>query len=123
MTAWLKQTLPSFVLDALVVLALVFPAAAGYLRWPMVGLYAVLSVALVKELSAHRWVLTIVRDPATRIAHGLEHGTIALLFESGLAVVRGFTHGRDRFVVVFEAGHAQQRAAVRGGLVATGPLA
>jgi hypothetical protein len=79
---------------------------------PLLGVYAVLSIALWRNLSANRWILTIVRDPATRIAHGLEHATIAVLAEDGLPVARGFTYGRDRFVVVLEAGQAHQHAAV-----------
>ncbi|MFN0252816.1 MAG: DUF6391 domain-containing protein [Kofleriaceae bacterium] len=76
-------------------------------------LYAALSWWLFRQLSANRWILTIVRDPATRIAHGLEHATLAVLSQDGLPAVRGFTHGRDRFVIALEAGNEHQLTAVR----------
>lgn len=113
MTAWLKRTCPSLIPDALIVLALTFPETCTYLRWPLLGVYAVVSWLLFRKLSANRWILTIVRDPATRITHGLEHATIAVLSEDGLPVVCGLTHGRDRFVVALEAGHGAQLAAIR----------
>src|SRR5690606_24530867 len=67
----------------------------------------------VMHLSANSWILAIVRDPATRISHGLEHATMAVCAENDLPVVRGFTHGRDRFVVVLEAGQGHQQERVR----------
>jgi hypothetical protein len=42
---------------------------------------------------------------------------MAVCVENDLPVVRGFTHGRDRFVVVFEAGHAHQTNLVREAAV------
>src|SRR5262249_18734995 len=100
----LKRGLPSLLLDAVVALGLAFPDACTYLRWPLLGLYALFSFALLRRLFEHRWILSIVRDPVTRIAHGLEHATIAVLVEDGLPAIHGFTHGRDRFVVALEAG-------------------
>lgn len=113
MVGWLKRSLPSLILDAVLVLALAFPEVCVYARWPLLGLYAVLSWVLLMDLSANSWILTIVRDPATRISHGLEHATMAVCAESDMPIVRGFTHGRDRFVVVLEAGHAHQKDLVR----------
>jgi Domain of unknown function (DUF6391) len=112
MVSRLLRSLPSLMLDALVVVALVFPQACTYLRWPFLAAYAVLTYAVLKNLSENRWVFTIVRDSRTRIAHGLEHATIAVLGESGAPVVRGFTHGRNCFVVVLEAGNSDRKAAV-----------
>ena len=113
MVDWLKQSVPSLLLDAVLVLALAFPEVCTYARWPLLGLYAVLSCILVMDLSANRWILRIVRDAATRISHGLEHATMAVCAESELPVVRGFTHGSDRFVVVLEAGQGYQLHLVR----------
>jgi hypothetical protein len=113
MADWLKGSLPSLLLDAVLVLALAFPEVCAYARWPLLGLYAVLSWVLLMDLSANSWILTIVRDPATRISHGLEHATMAVCAENDLPVVRGFTHGRDRFVVVLEAGQTHQKDLVR----------
>src|SRR2546423_3988485 len=83
MAAGLKRIVPWLVLDALVVFALAFPHACTWLRWPLLGLYAQLSWTLFRKLSQHRWILTIVRDPAARISHGLEHATLAVLVEEG----------------------------------------
>jgi hypothetical protein len=113
MAAWLKRTLPSLILDALVVLALVFPQVCAYLRWPLLALYAVISWALLRRLSASWWILSIFRDPLTRITHGLEHATLAVLVEDGLPALSGFTHGRDRFMVVLKAGDDYEAAAIR----------
>src|SRR5262245_33203743 len=46
----LKSVLPSLLLDALVVLGLAFPDACTYLRWPLLGLYALFSFALLRRL-------------------------------------------------------------------------
>src|SRR5262245_33499248 len=113
MVPWLKSVLLSLVLDAMVVLGLAFPDACTHLRWPLLGLYAVFSCALLRRLSEGQWILTIVRDPVTRIAHGLEHATMAVLVEDGLPAVHGFTHGRDRFVVALEAGHEPELSKIR----------
>jgi hypothetical protein len=112
MAAWLKRFLPSLVLDALAVCALAFPTASAYLRWPLLALYALLSISLFKALNAQRWILRIVHDPLTRVVHGLEHATLAVLAEDGLPTIHGFTHGRDRFVVALAEGQAQQHASV-----------
>ena len=79
----------------------------------MLGLYGALSYRLLVELRSSPWILGIVRDSRTRIVHGLEHAAIALLAEAGLPVVRGFTHGPDRYVVVLEATHEHQLPSVR----------
>lgn len=113
MADWLKRSWPSLFLDAVLVVALAFPEVCVHARWPLLGLYAVLSWVLWMDLSANTWILSIVRDPATRMSHGLEHATIAVCAERDLPVVRGFTHGRDRFVVVLEAGQAHQKHLVR----------
>jgi hypothetical protein len=112
MAPWLKRTLPSLLLDVLVVLALALPEVCAYLRWPLLGLYGVLSWALFRTLSANRWIVDIVRDRDWRIAHGLEHATIAVLAEDGLPVDRGYAHGRDRFFVVVR-GQGHHVAAIR----------
>jgi hypothetical protein len=112
MAAWLQRIVTSLALDSLAVIALAFPAAALYLRWPLLALYALLSVALFKKLRTHSWIWRIVHDPATRIAHGLEHATIAVLLEQGVPVIHGFTHKRDRFVVALSADQACASAAV-----------
>jgi Domain of unknown function (DUF6391) len=112
MVSRLLRTLPSVTLDALVVVALVFPQVCTYLRWPFLAAYAVLTYAVLKNLSENRWIFTIVRDSRTRVTHGLEHATLAVLDESGAPVVRGFTHWHNSFVVVLEAGHGHCKAAV-----------
>ncbi len=87
----LKRILLSLALDALIVVALVYPELCVYLRWPLLGVYALLAWRVFIMLSINRlWILRITRDPATRLAHGLEHATIAVLLERGLPVVRGF---------------------------------
>ena len=104
----LKRVASSLFLDALVVLAIVAPDLAAYARWPLASLLALLSWALFRELSANWWVITIVHKIATRITHGLEHATLTVGIERGLPVMRGFTHGTDRFVAVLEAGNEHQ---------------
>jgi len=88
--------------DVLVVVALAVPAAASYLRWPLLAVYAVVSFAVWKRLERHPWIAWIIRAPATRITHGLEHATLAVLEEMGLPARHGFTHGRRHFVVALE---------------------
>jgi hypothetical protein len=109
---WLKRTAPSLALDLLVILALAFPGACAYLRWPLLGLYALVSVSALRRIRAHRWLFTIVRDPTMRIVHGLEHAALAVLTEDGLPALAGFTHGRDRFIVALEAGQGHRLAEV-----------
>jgi hypothetical protein len=100
-------------LDAALALSLLLPDSCRYWKWPLFGLYLLLSWRLAKNVLAHRWVLWIVGDPATRVAHGLEHATIAVLADGFLLVQHGFTHGRDRFVVALDARQGDQRAALR----------
>ena len=109
----LARLVTSLVLDAALVLALMFPQLCAYLRWPLPAGYALLSWTLVMRVSRNRWIVTIVRDFETRIAHGLEHATIAVLREDGLPAIHGFTHWRNRFMVALPAGNAHQLAAVR----------
>ena len=112
MVASLKRIVPSLVLDALIVVGVAFPGASTYLRWPLLALYALLSWALFRRLTRSGWILTIIRDRRTRIAHGLEHATIAVLQKAGVSVVHGFTHERDRFVVALAAGQELRLLAV-----------
>jgi hypothetical protein len=109
----LQRILWSLIPDALIVFALVFPELCAYLRWPLFGSYVLVSWSLWKKFYANRWILRIVGDPATRIAHGLEHATLAVLEEDGLPAVRGFTHGTERFAVALQAGDGDKLAAVR----------
>jgi hypothetical protein len=111
--AWLKRALLSLAFDAQVVLALAYPAACTYLRWVMLGVYAVLSVAVWRQLRRNRWFFSIIGDRQTRITHGLEHATIALLVKQNLPIVEGHTHGPDRFRVFMDGGHAGLRGDVR----------
>jgi hypothetical protein len=113
MAASLKRILPSLVVDVLVILALAFPALCTYLRWPVLGIYVLISWALFRMVIDNLWIVTIVRDRATRIAHGLEHATIAVLSEEGFPTLHGFTHGRDRFVVALGEGGEGKRDAVQ----------
>ncbi len=113
MADWLKRVLPSLLLDAVLVVAIALPDIAVYARWPLAALYAVVSWGLLKDVSANRWIVTILRDPATRLSHGLEHATLALCTESGIPVTHGFTHGRDRFVVALQADNGHHLVGVR----------
>jgi hypothetical protein len=113
MVTWLKRSALTLFLDLLIVLALALPHMVAYMRWPLLALYALLTGSLLRKASANRWIMKIVRDPATRITHGLEHATLAVLSEDGLPTVRGFTHYHDRFMVALEAGNAHQLEAVR----------
>jgi hypothetical protein len=99
--------------DALIVLVLVFPGMAAYLRWPLLGIYVAVSWHVLAKARAHSWILTIVRDPATRITHGLEHATLAVLWEDELPASHGFTHASNRFVVALDGKQDHQLAAVR----------
>lgn len=117
MVAWLKRILPSLLLDALLVLALAFPDACTYLRWPFLGCYLLLTWRVYKELVQHPWFLAIARDPAMRVAHGLEHATLAVLLEDGMPALHGFTYTRNRFVVALEARYGREVAAVREAAV------
>jgi hypothetical protein len=112
MASRLWRTLAWLTIDALIVGALVFPQLAAYLRWPFFAAYAALTYVMLENLSDKQWVFTIIRDGRTRIAHGLEHATIAVLAELGHPVLGGFTHWNNRFVIVLEAGHAHRTAAV-----------
>jgi len=109
---WLKRTAPSLALDLLVISALAFPGACAYLRWPLLGIYALVSVSAVRRLRANPWLRTIVRDPTMRIIHGLEHAALAVLTEDELPALGGFTHGHDRFVVALGAGQGHRLAEV-----------
>ena len=106
--------LPRLALDALVVLlVLAGSGAAACLRWPVLALYAVVSWRVFVKVRANTWILTIVRDPATRIAHGLEHATMSVLCEAELPATHGFTHGSSRFMVALDGKQGHQLAAVR----------
>jgi hypothetical protein len=96
----------------LVVLVLVFSGTVAYLRWPLLGLYAVVSWQVFAKFRAHPWILTIVRAPATRIAHGLEHATLAVLWEGELPASYGFTHACNRFVIALDGKQGHQLTAV-----------
>lgn len=117
MVAWLKRIWPSLLLDAALVLALAFPTVCTCLKWPFLGCYLLFTWHLYKELMQNGWIFTIVRDPAMRVAHGLEHATLAVLGEDGMPALHGFTHGRNRFVVALEARHGHDVAAVRDAAV------
>lgn len=110
---WLERLVASLVLDLPVAIVVLYPEAASYLRWLLLGLYALLSWRAVAALREHPWIFRIVRDTATRIAHGLEHATMAVADDDGLRVTRGFTHLRNAFVIVLEAGHGDRLDAVR----------
>jgi len=117
MVAWLKRIFPSLLLDASLALALAFPRVCTYLKWPFLGSYLLFTWLLYKELLQNGWILTIVRDPAMRVAHGLEHATLAVLLEDGMPALHGFTHGRDRFVVALEARYGHDVAAIQDAAV------
>lgn len=104
MAAWLKRRSVSLLLDALVVAALAVPAVGEFLRWPLFVLYIDLSFGLFRTLRSDLpWIKRVFQDPATRIAHGLEHATIAVLSAEGMPVIHGAAHGRDRFFIAMEA--------------------
>jgi hypothetical protein len=96
---------PYLVLDAMIALALVLPPGVFvYLGWVLIAVYGLISIDLLRMLWRHQWVWRITGDRDTRVAHGLEHATIAVLERQGAAVRHGFTPGPDRFVVALEAG-------------------
>jgi hypothetical protein len=97
----------SSIADVAAVVALVIPAAVSYLRWPLLALYALVSYAVWTRVWRNRWIASIVGARATRISHGLEHATLAVLTEAGLPALHGFTYGLDRFMVALQGtGHA-----------------
>jgi hypothetical protein len=99
MAPWLRRivTSPPFITLALV--ALGFPQACTYLRWPILVASIVISLRVVPRLIACRELIRLTRNRATRVAHGLEHGTAQILTDLGVPGVHGFTHGTDRFVI------------------------
>jgi hypothetical protein len=107
-----KRTLPWLLLDVQALLALAHPGAFPYLRWLLLAFYMVVSAAFLWQCSEHRWVLSIVGDRETRVVHGLEHATIAVLREQGFPVLHGLTHARDRFVIALPDGHEHLLLAV-----------
>jgi hypothetical protein len=112
MTAAFKRVL-ALLPDALIVLVLVVPEVVAYARWPLLGLYALISWHVVSKLREKQWIVEIVRDRATRMAHGLEHATMAVLWEDQVPVTHGFTHGTGRFVVALQGAQGHQLAVVR----------
>ncbi|HEU0035184.1 MAG TPA: DUF6391 domain-containing protein [Kofleriaceae bacterium] len=112
-----KSIVPSLLLDALVVFVLAVPGAGPYLAWPLLGVYAVLSLHFAKQLYTSPWIVTILRHRPTRIVHGLEHATIALLEQRGIEGLHGATYGGDRFIVKLPreapVGHQLIEAALR----------
>ncbi|MBX3162813.1 MAG: hypothetical protein KF773_43020 [Deltaproteobacteria bacterium] len=107
-----RRWVASTVLDGAAVLVLAAPAVCAYLRWPMLALYALVSGAFVMMWRRNPWIYQIASDPLTRIAHGLEHATIAVLEEDRLPVAHGFTHGTNRFMVALEGDHAHRTAEI-----------
>lgn len=117
MTARLKRV-GSLVLDALIVFSIVCPEACAYLRWPLLALYALIAKHVFQNLDTCRWIVKLVHDRRFRMAHGLEHATIAVLEADNVSVVHGYTHAHDRFVVALEAGQAHRLDAVRDAITA-----
>lgn len=80
-----------------IVLAVLDPWGFPYLRGVTIVIQLVALRSLVKLVFAPAWFIEIARDRRTRIVHGLEHATIAILRASGvvvsegLSVARGFT--------------------------------
>jgi hypothetical protein len=102
----------SVAVDALVVAVLAYPQTALWMRWPLLGLYVVLSVWVYRMWSKSQWMLALARDRGTRVAHGLEHATIAVLEELGANGLYGFTFDDRCFVVGMEAGQHHDAASV-----------
>ena len=107
MIVFLKRTWLFVVLDVLVIVAFMFPSASSVLRWILEALYTLLTLALARNLVQDRWALFIVKQPAWRVAHGLEHATLKVLAERGEPAAHGYAHGPDRFVIAFEVDHGQ----------------
>lgn len=105
---------PYLVLDAMIALTLVLPPGVfTYLGWALIAVYGLISIDLLRMLWRHQWVWRIIGDRDTRVAHGLEHATIAVLQGHGAPVRHGFTPGADRFVVALEATHGTAVEVVR----------
>ncbi len=104
MGSWLRRVWYGYAIDGAVLVVLAVPASWGYLQWPMLAIYVALSWHLLRKVLQHRWILWIVNDPRTRICHGLEHATLAVLDEQLQIPLHGFTHGQDRFIVASPAG-------------------
>jgi hypothetical protein len=101
MIAFVKREWRHAVSSALVVIAFALPSTSIALRWMLAALYAMASIDLARKLVEQRWILIAV-SPGLRVAHGLEHATLAVLEEQGLPVARGYAYARDRFVVALD---------------------
>ncbi len=97
----LRRALPWLLFDAAAVLALAFPGVLP-VRWILLAAYVQMSYVFLRQCSEQRWILRIVKDRHTRVAHGLEHATLAVLAEDGLPVVHGFTLAPNHYVVALE---------------------
>src|SRR5262245_58673019 len=77
-----------------VVFAVLDPWGFPYLRGVTILIQLVALRSLARLVFAPKWFIEIARDRRTRIVHGFEHATIAILRAAGVEVSEGVSAAR-----------------------------